>query len=390
MSGGSLTTELRDSVRLLGSERRLFAGGFVGAVVFALWVFATGTLVQSVAPSLTGTTLLTAGGASVDAFTAFAAVAWVVVPGVVSARLLDRYLRNHRGNLESRYRFDHPSLLLAPSGVVVLLAVGLSSLVGQSLPLLVAATVASAHLLVRTLAYGHRVYSFSVPALFSLFAFLTGGALAVGWLLFGAAFADSSARLSQVLSAAGVTSVVETAVALAGTDAGTLLAGAAVFPAVLSLAYLVAQSAVAAPVALGAPVENPQPRPGQRYPPNAVERSSRETTEAAQVATDGSAEAGGSSETASEAEATDGTDSSETDAADRPGTRVFTPDEPVPEVDERDDTDETTADEWFEDTAVYTDDAASGDTPDECPACRADIPLETNASFCPNCGERLD
>lgn len=388
MWGGSLTAGLRDSVRLLGTEQRLFAGGLVGSVVFALWVLATGTLVQSVVPSLGETTLLTVAGTPLDALAAFAAVAWVVVPGVVTVRLLDRYLRNQRGNLESRYRFDHPSLLLAPSGVVVFLVVGLSLLVGESLPLLAVGAVASTHLLVRTLAYGHRVYSFSVPSLFSLFAFLTGGALAVGWLSLGSLLAPISGTLAARLSAAGVTPVVEAAVAVTGADASALLAGAALFPAVLSMSYLVAQSLVAATVALGSPVENPRPRPGQRYPPNSTERTSQAAAESARVATDGSTEA----ETSSDNEETDDADSSVTDSDERPGTRVFTPDQPVPEVEARDadGTDETTADEWFEDTAVYTDDVASDDTPDECPACRADIPLESGVSFCPNCGERLD
>lgn len=388
MWGGSLTSELRESVRLLAAERWLFAGGFVGYVAVAVWVLATGTLALSVAPALDATTLLTVAGTPIDALAVFAGLAWVAVPGVVLAALLDRFLRNHRGNLESRYRFDHPALLLVPSGVVALLAVGLTLRVGPRLPVLAVAVVASVHLFVRTLAYGHRVYSLSVPPLFSLLSVLVGCAFAVGWLAHAPSLVAIGAPLESGLSAAGVPSVLETLAAMSGLDARGLLRASVAVPTALSLAYLLAQSAVAVTVYLRAPIENPQPRPGQRYPPNSSVPTSGTAGGAPTVATDGSAESDADASPETDEESTDG-DAPDDDSDDRPGTRVFTPDQPVPEAG-TDTDDETSEEEWFDDTAVYTDDAASDGTPDECPACRTDIPLETRVRFCPNCGERLD
>lgn len=385
MWGGSLTSELRDSVRLLGTERWLFAGGFVAYVAVAVWVLATGTLALSVAPALAETTLLTVAGTPITALAVFAGLVWVAIPGVVLAALLDRFLRNHRGNLASHYRFDHPALLLVPSGVLMLVVFGSTLFVGQTLPVLAVGAVASGHLFVRTLAYGHRVYSLSVPRLFSLMAVLVGWTFAIGWLAHAPSLVSIGAPLESGLSSAGVPSVVETLASLLGLDARELLSVAVAFPTVLSLAYILAQSAVATTVYLRAPIENPRPRPGQRYPPNASVTSSRATTETPAVATDGSAETTADSPPADE-------DSTDTDSDERPGTRVFTPDQPVPETETVADaeTGDTTGEEWFEDTAVYTDDAATDGAPDECPACRTDIPLETRVSFCPNCGERLD
>ncbi|MFC7018911.1 MULTISPECIES: zinc ribbon domain-containing protein [Haloarcula] len=395
MWGGSLSAELRDSVRLVGAERWFFAGGVLGTVVYGGWVLGTGTLADAVAPSLAGSTLFSVGSAPVDALAVLAAVGWVVVPALVAAALLDRALKNTRGNLASRYRFDHPSALVAPSGLVVFAVVAVGATAGPSPLLAAAGAVAAAHLFVRTLAYGYRVYTFSVPPLLSLLSVLAAASLAVAWLVHAPALGTFTGSLGDRLAATGVASVAETVVAASGVDAGTARSAAVMGPAVLAAAYLVPQSAVGLVVALRAPLENPRPRPGQRYP-SAGRRTAAPSADAGGPGRDdGAAETDADPDESAPAGAdtADDTDDAPADSDESGGTRVFTPDEPLPEETAAADEptpDGTTADEWFADTAVYTDDAAGEGTSDRCPACHADVPADGSARFCPNCGERLD
>jgi hypothetical protein len=322
----------------------------------------------------------------------FAAVGWILVPAIVAAALLDRALKNTRGNLASRYRFDHPSALVAPSGLVVLALVAASVATGPSPVLVAAGAVAAAHLFVRTLAYGYRVYTFSLPPLLSLLSVLAAASLAVAWLVHAPALGALSGVLGDRLAAAGVESVAETLFAASGADAAALRSAAVMGPAVLAAAYLVAQSVGGLVVALRAPLENPQPRPGQRYP------SVGRRTAATSAAPGGPGQDDGTvtDEAApADADTSDDTDEASADADESGGTRVFTPDQPLPDEraaaeNETTASDGTTADEWFADTAVYTDDAAGEGTSDRCPACHADVPADGSARFCPNCGERLD
>ncbi|MFC7027817.1 hypothetical protein ACFQJ5_09885 [Halomicroarcula sp. GCM10025324] len=384
MWGGSLTAAFRDSVRLLASERRLVAGGLFAYLGYGLWVVVTGRLLQSSLPALDTATVVSLATVQLDSLSLVAVLLWVAVPALVATALLDRSLKNSRGNLESRYRFDHPSALLAPSGLAVLTLVGLTVATGPSPSLLALTAVASAHLFVRTLAYGYRVYTFSVTVLFSVLTVLALSGLAVAWLLHAPTLGALNGTLGTQLAAAGVSSVAGTFVTASGTDAGTLLSLTVLVPAVLSAAYLVPQSILGLAVSLRAPLENPQPRPGQRYPGNTRSVTGHSGDAPDPAATNGS---GDTADAASEDPAGSTTDEGENEAeiqdtTERPGTRVFTPDDPIPESDEDD--------EWYDDTAVFTEDAASAGTPDQCPACRTDLPTETTVSFCPNCGERLD
>ncbi|MFC6864904.1 zinc ribbon domain-containing protein [Halomicroarcula sp. GCM10025817] len=395
MWGGSLPAELRDSVRLVGAERRVLAGGLLAVVVYGGWVLGTGTLADAVAPSLAGSVLFSVDSVPVDGLVVFAAVGWILVPAIVAAALLDRALKNTRGNLASRYRFDHPSALVAPSGLVVLALVAASAATGPS-PLLVAAgAVAAAHLFVRTLAYGYRVYTFSVPPLLALLSVIAAASLAVGWLVHAPALGALSVVLGDRLAAAGVASVAQTIVAASGADAGTVRSVAVMGPAVLAAAYLVPQSVAGLVVALRAPLENPQPRPGQRYPSVGRRTAAPSAAAARPAQDDGVAETDADEAALAETEPSDETDEAPADADESGGTRVFTPDQPLPDEtaaaeNETTASDGTTADEWFADTAVYTDDGAGGGTSDRCPACHVDVPADGSARFCPNCGERLD
>lgn len=394
MWGGSLPAELRDSVRLFGAERWFFAGGVLATVGYGGWVLGTGTLADAVAPSLVGSVLFSVGSAPVDALTVLAAVGWVLVPALVAAALLNRALKNTRGNLASRYRFDHPSALVAPSGLVVLALVAVGATTGLSPLLAATGAVAAAHLFVRTLAYGYRVYTFSVPPLLSLFSVLAAASLAVASLVHAPVLGTLSGPLGDRLAAAGVVSVAETMVAASGADAGTVRSAAVMGPAVLAAAYLVPQSVAGLVVARRAPLENPQPRPGQRYPSVGRRTAAPSAVAGGPGRDDGAAEtdAAPDESTPAEADTAEGTDEAPADSDESGGTRVFTPDQPLPEETAADETaaDGTTADEWFADTAVYTDDATGKGTSDRCPACHADVPADGSARFCPNCGERLD
>ncbi|WP_277543439.1 zinc ribbon domain-containing protein [Haloarcula laminariae] len=387
--------ELRRSVAVLATEWWLVAGGLAGYLVFGAWVVATGLAFDSFVPGLATRTLTAVGPLTVTGLVAFAAVAWLVAPAMVAAWLLDRQLSNVSGNLVDQYRIDHPGALPAPSGVLMLAATVAALVAGPRPPVLAVMALAGVHLLVRTIAFGRRVYSFSPKLLFTAMAAASGLALAAAWLVHAPRLPGT---VGERVAGAGVASVVETALGAAGVGSGTALGVLVAVPALLSGLYLVVQTVVAARVRSRAPLSNPTKRAEQRYPimppvadssrpgpptPSANDDSQQATTEP-------------SSEPATDERTADAADTDESavtteESDDRSHTRVFTAEEPIPDDEDAMTTVATDADEdddgWVDDTAIFSPDGATG-SDDECGECGEEIPRES-VTFCPNCGERV-
>ena len=400
MSDSPPVVELRRSVSLLATEWWVFIGILASYLLFGAWVVGTGIALTVAVPSLARTTVTTVGATPVTGRTAFALIAWVVAPAAVAAWLLDRQLSNPSGNLIKRYRFDHPGVLPAPPGVLALVFAVAAIALGPLVPVVALGAVAGIHLLVRTVAFGRRVFSFSPPRLFRAFSLLSGAALAAAWLVHAPGLPDSAGR--QV-GRAGVGSVVDTATAIAGTTPATALGVLVAVPALLSGLYLGVQAAVAHRVRSRAPLPNPEPKGARRYPimppvPDSerpgVTVPDRSETPDDQSPTD---------EADEPAEADEPVDGDEPTEVDKPAaeesddgksdTRVFTADEPVPDekaVTKLADEAETTDDDedWIDDTSVFSPERGSASS-DECDSCGKELPTDSSVTFCPDCGQKI-
>ncbi|MFC6757540.1 MULTISPECIES: hypothetical protein [Haloarcula] len=197
MSDRPPAAELRRSVAVLATEWWLVGGVLAGYLTYGVWVIGTGLALDTFTPELATTSLTTIGSTGVTGLVVLAAVAWLLVPAVAAAWLLDRRLSNLSGNLVSQYSIDHPGVLPAPSGVLMLLAGGAAVAVGPRTPVLVLMTVASVHLLVRTVAFGRRVYSFSYRPLFTALSAVSTAALAAAWLVQAPACRGRSGHASR-------------------------------------------------------------------------------------------------------------------------------------------------------------------------------------------------
>lgn len=411
MSDSLPTEELRRSVSLLATEWWLFAGGLAGYLLYGFWVVATGIGLSSVVPS---TTVTTVGGTAVTATATVAVVLWLLVPAAVATWLVERQLSNPHGNLEKHYRLEPPASLVAPPAIAVVVFVLAAVAVGPRLPVVTFGAIASLHLLVRTVAYGRRVYSFSPRPLFTLLTGVSAVALAAGWLVHAPQLPGAA---GQQVARAGVGTLVDTGTAIAGTTPSTALGVLVAVPALLSGLYLLVQAAAAKRVRARAPLANPDKRAEQRFPimppvpaserpgatvPTPSESSTEEesTDSDPDVSSDPdtpSEPADPSPEPADTAAESDTTAESEvgTTEDDKSNTRVFTADEPVPEGDEavtqladeaEDDDDED--DGWIDDTSVFSPDRGSGDS-GECDACGETLPSDSSVTFCPNCGQKI-
>ncbi|WP_135303220.1 zinc ribbon domain-containing protein [Haloarcula amylovorans] len=402
--------EFRRSLSLLATEWWVLVGGLAGYLFYGAWVVLTGTAVGRIVPGFADATVLTVGNAAVTGLSAVAVVAWLLVPAAVAAWLTNGWFRNRHGNLVKRYRLNHPSVLVAPPGVVLLGCLLVSLAIGSTLAVTAVALVASVHLLVRTVVYGYRVYSLSVPPLFTLFLYVTGVTLAAGWLVQATFLGSVSPSVGRLVTAAGVEQVVETGLELTGVGPSAAFAAVVAVPAFLSTAYLLAQQVAGATVRSNAPLAEPSRRPGQRFPimppvartEGGRDRARPESTSDGVIEGEAlSDENGGGDENVAESETAE-TAVEDEDGDQSSNTRVFTPDEAVPEdmetnvgsgvttFDDTDDSSDTEADDdgWLDDTAVFSPERR--DASEACPACGREIPPETTATFCPDCGERLD
>ena len=381
MSNESAVRELRRSVSLLATEWWLLVGGVAACLLLSVWVVATGVGLESVAPELAATSVTTVGATGISGLVVFGTVAWVLLPAGLTVWLLDRQLSNTYGNLVSRYRLDNPGVLVAPSGIGMLVAAGAALVVGPTVPVIAVLLVASVHLFVRTIAYGRRVYSFSSPWLFAPLVAISSVSLSAGWLLQARTLPGTA---GQQLRRAGVGTVVETGLTVAGVAPETALGLLVAVPAMLSGAYLAVQSAVAYWVRAKAPLAQPTKRAEQRLPiMPPVPDSERPGTAA--TASSGSTDGPGK-------DGSTGGETGDSRAGDADSdTRVFTADgtevgsgEIATEIIDT----ESDDDGWIDDTAVFSPDEEPRPAT-QCPSCAESIPGDTDVAFCPNCGEEL-
>ncbi|MBX0303807.1 zinc ribbon domain-containing protein [Haloarcula salinisoli] len=390
MSDRPPAEELRRSVAVLATEWWLVGGVLAGYVTYGVWVIGTGIALDAFAPALATTSLTTVGQTAVTGLVVLAAVAWLLVPAVGAAWLLDRQLSNLSGNLVSQYSIDHPGVLPAPSGVLMLLAGAAALAVGPRTPVLVVMTVASVHLLVRTVAFGRRVYSFSYRPLFTALSAVSTAAFAAAWLVQAPGLPGP---VGTRVTDAGVGTVVETGLGAAGIAPGTATGYLVAVPALLSGLYLVTQAVLARRIRAKAPLANPVKRAEQRYPimPPVADSSRPGPPE---PSTNGASAAATTDSPSTDAKSTEKQSSGATanTTEDSSHTRVFTTDEPIPDDDEamaavRGEREEQEDDGWIDDTAIFSPDGATS-SDDECGSCGEEIPRES-VTFCPNCGERI-
>ncbi|WP_058995465.1 hypothetical protein [Haloarcula sp. CBA1127] len=422
MERGRLGLELRESAALLRAETWLFVGVGLAWLVYGGWVLATGLLLAQF-PGLERTVLATLAGRTVTLRTVLAAGLWLLGPSLATVVLVNRRLRNSYGNLADAYRLDHPSLLLAIPGSVLLGCLLLSVILGQLWPLTVVVLFGTVHLVARTVAYGHRVYTLSVPPLLSLLVFVSAAALGTGWLTQPVIARGVSSSLSPWLVRAGVGPVAETALQLTGVQPSQATPLFIAVPGVLAGVYLLFQLLAGTVVRIRAPLSNPQRRPDQRFPIMPPVRTSESGTErpTAERAVDAAPDTREQTE--------DGTDPADTGSDDESpghtGTRVFSPDEvpaaeppahgseqdnaqpsdddaePETPVDDSgtetesetagtDDTDEAasaTDEAWMDDTSVFTPGGRDAGQ-SYCGECGESLPPDANA--CPSCGDPVD
>jgi len=394
--------ELGRSVRLLADQERwLFLGLVAGAAGYLIWLAGTGVAVSQVAELAVGAYTVDPWSTEAAALAATFAVLWVLVPSAVAVRYVVGNLTNLRGNVEQCYRFDRPLVALVPPLVLLAAAAAVGAARGVvTWHVLALLAVANALLLVRTVAYGYRVYSFSVPRL------LQG-------LVFAAAVVATTATVSRVASLGGQTALVEATAARygvgdvvfgevtrAGLTAPLLPLVAVATPAALALAYVWIQLFASLVVRIRRPdVPRSAIRAGQRYPqivqPGTTDRlamgtaseagtesaSGGESTGEAPVADSGDASSGdgpaadtGSTggDAATETHGSAGSDS-ESDSVEPAGqTRVFSPPE---------------------DAEAPGPDAASDGAAvknEFCPICGETYAAEPDRTNCPNCNAVLD
>ncbi|WP_436929741.1 hypothetical protein [Halosimplex halobium] len=396
--------ELGRSVRLLADEERwLFVGLVAGAAGYLIWLAGTGVAVSQVAE-------LAVGAYSVDPWSTEAAgllvalaVLWVLVPSAVAVRYVVGRLTNLRGNVEQCYRFDRPLVALAPPLVLLAVAVGAGAARGSAtVPVLGLLAVANTLLLVRTVAYGYRVYSFSAPRLLQALVFLSAVVATTAAATRAASLGGQTALVEAAAARYGVADLVFGAVSRAGLTAPLLPLVAVATPAALALAYVWIQLFASLLVRIRRPdVPRSAIRAGQRYPqvvqPGTTDRLAMGTAPddgADEGSADGASESndavdssGGGGPAAdgstADAGADDGGESDESgsadpgeDAVEPPGqTRVFTPPEDADEVSPE---------------AVSEGTSERSVKNEFCPICGETYAAEPDRTNCPNCNAVLD
>jgi hypothetical protein len=420
MERGRLGSELRESAALLRAETWLFVGVGLAWITYGGWVLATGLLLETL--GLEGTVFATVDGRTISLRTVLAAGVWLVVPSLATVALLNRRLRNSYGNLTDTYRLDHPSLLLAIPGSVLLGCLLLSVILGQRRPLTVVALFGTVHLVVRTVAYGHRVYTLSVPPLLSLLVFVSAAALGTGWLTQVVIAPGGSSALSPWLARAGVGPVTEAALQLTGVQPSQATPLFIAVPGLLASVYLLLQLLAGTVVRIRAPLSNPQRRPDQRFPimPPVGGLENGDGGPTAERAVDAAPDPREQTGAGTDIE----DDDSDAEPPGHTGTRVFSPDEapaaeppahgseqdnaqpsddaepetPVDDsgtetesetagTDDTDAADSATDEAWMDDTSVFTPGGRDAGQ-SYCGECGESLPPDATA--CPSCGDSVN
>ncbi|ELZ25717.1 hypothetical protein C475_09669 [Halosimplex carlsbadense 2-9-1] len=392
--------ELGRSVRLLADEERwLFLGLLAGAGGYLIWLAGTGVAVSQVADLVVGAYAVDPWSTEAAGLAVTFAVLWVLVPSAVAVRYVVGNLTNLRGNVEQCYRFDRPLVALVPPLVLLGVAVAVGAARGAATwDVLALLAVANTLLLVRTVAYGYRVYSFSTPRLLQALVFASAVVATTAIVSRVASLGGQTALVEAAAARYGVSDVVFGEVARAGFTAPLLPLAAVATPAALALAYVWIQLFASLVVRIRRPdVPRSAIRAGQRYPqvvqPGTSDRLAMGTASEAESGSDpGSGSPGGEAQTAGSDGASSGgstadtasnaggpaTDASESADADEESvepagqTRVFSPPE---------------------DAEVPGADAGSGGTAvknEFCPICGETYAAEPDRTNCPNCNAVLD
>lgn len=356
---GQRRRALTDSFRLATNGEQWFLLDLVLAVVgFVGLVAATGALAVLGAEEVGVSLTVEQWSNRTLALLAGAVVGWIVLPALAGTwRLRDR-VTNVSGNVESHYRFDEPAALLAPPAVLVLVAAVATAVAPLAWPALAVAFVAGAYLLVRTMAYSYRVYSFSHPLIVHLGAFLSLLLYATAGVVQLAAVVGQREMVVDAVAVLGLPVSVYGTVSAGPVTVPTLLTAAAVAPIAASAGYLLVQSLVAAYVVRAEPtVDRAALRAGQRNPfqPTAANGAGGQIRQPA----------GGS------APATPSSDEERSVPSHIQPTRVYDPDGEVADP-----------------TGTDTDRARHGDQ--HCRTCGVAFSAGIESRFCPNCGQRLD
>ena len=425
---GRRRRELTDSFRLVARDEQWFGRDLVaGVAALLVWVAATGALATYVA-GLLDVSLGLAGGETPSPITiAISGVLWLLVPAVAVVFRIRNRTSNLRGNVEQYYRLYHPAALLAPPALLVLascvVAVALGSFESYFALLMVPVGL---FVLVRTLAFSYRVYSFSHPLVVQTLLFVSTPVLLGSAFAAVGAAAGRRALVDRALMAVGLPAWITGTVSVEGVDVSGV-AVAALAPVLLALAYVLIQTAVSVGVRLVRPeVARSKMRTGQRYPsflPGATpvtpsespvdaddaapdaEDTARDADDAAPTADADDSSSAGDSPTE-----TDEPEGGDDDLDDVSNTRVFTP--PGDDADGDSDADSTpdsgaetgarpssgpgssSGTASSETRAIQSEgvdrDASSADERERCDACGESFTVDTAVRFCPNCGTAFE
>ena len=427
MDTARIRRELSGSVRLLWARERWLWSGVVAVLAgFALWVGATGAALNYGAEFAGQPLSVTAWSSTTTVVFATVTVLWIVAPAAVVTYLVNSYVTNVSGNVHTHYRVEHPVTLVVP--VLLLFAVGAAGgvVLGDVPAALAGALVAAGLLLlIRTLAYSYRVFSFSSPFVVQAGLFVSLAVTAVALLVGTATVAgrrafveDAAAGVSALLGSKTVTDILTGTTTAGPVTVSTLLGLAAVLPAGFALSYILVQTLVGLGNRFREPdVPRSQLRTGQRYPgfahpiaegsgrtPNSPDTGASATNGGATQSSTVTSQTG-SSGPASTAESdlsgddtvdadqrTDDTDEAEEEADDVSHTKVFTaPDDgfdgDVPGVDETPAQSDDTAVVGSADSTDHGDD--HGGDGYRCPTCADSFEPDTNFAYCPTCGTEL-
>ncbi|QLH79392.1 hypothetical protein HZS55_19745 [Halosimplex rubrum] len=386
--------ELGRSVRLLADEERWFFLGLVaGAAGYLIWLAGTGVAVSQVADLVVGAYTVDPWSTEAVGLAATFAVLWVLVPSAVAVRYVVGNLTNLRGNVEQCYRFDHPLVALVPPLVLLAAAVAVGAARGAvTWYVLALLAVANTLLLVRTVAYGYRVYSFSAPRLLQALVFVSAVVATTATVSRAASLGGQTALVEAAAARYGVGEAVFGEVTLAGLTAPLLPLAAVATPAALALAYVWIQLFASLVVRIRRPdVPRTAIRAGQRYPqvvqPGTTDRLAMGTASEAESESEsagsgtqapdsgdasGGSTAGAGSNDDATSDTTGATDSGEDSVEPAGQTRVFSPPE---------------------DAEVPGADAGSGEAAvknEFCPICGETYAAEPDRTNCPNCNAVLD
>jgi len=373
--------ELVDSFRLLaGDERWLFAGLAGGGVGYLIWVAGTGAAFEPAAQALADALSVDRGVVEVWAF----AFLWVVLPSLVAARYVVDNLTNLRGNVEQCYRFDQPITLLAPPGLLVFGVVVVAAVQGRvGSAVLVALGAANVVLLVRTVAYGYRVYSLSFPRLLQALLVVAALVMSLGIVCRIAPMAGQEVLVEGTADRYGLGGTV----ALGASSVPVLEVTGVMAPGIVAFAYVWTQIFASLVIRIQGPdVPRSAIRAGQRYPqfvqPGTDHRLAMGTVpEPSEADSDGE---GGAREASADAQGEATPDSTAGTAGTDGG----------PDA-ESDETAAAGDDQQFGQTRVYTppedeDEMEVVVKSELCPICGETYDATAGYTNCPNCNAVLD